>query len=127
VLNAHHLRLRAELAAGSAERRYTRTCWTRSGKPSKNSRNPPPDRQSAASEIEGAAGDLEAALQDRLVSDALGLPLLQKLAAASRCLAVEAINPANGGGGQDKFRIQKGDGDDAAVTTVISGSVMIHR
>jgi hypothetical protein len=47
----------------------------------------------------------------------------------------------NGGGGQDKFRIkmwdkatgaviydnQKGDADDAETTTVISGSIMIHK
>ena len=59
----------------------------------------PPDRAGSLGAIEGAAGDLEAAVKARLLGSAQGTELLDRLAHAARLLAVEAIGEARARGG----------------------------
>jgi CSLREA domain-containing protein len=154
VLDAHHVRLRAELAAGSTERRYTLTITARDEQSNLSStqvivivrnavvtpcsrlreveselirligENPgsnlaqrlsgvlekvrmaiekgcriPPYRQGATDRIAEAAGDLEDALEEGVISNTDAIPLLQKLAEAARMFAQEAIADAMARGG----------------------------
>jgi hypothetical protein len=59
----------------------------------------PPDRQAALGALEGAAGDVEAAVKDGLLGIDEAKPILEQLAAAARLLAVTAIDEAIHRGG----------------------------
>lgn len=58
----------------------------------------PPDRKAAVGNIEGAVGDLEAAVNEGL-DPAQGTQLMDQLAGTARQLAVEALDQANAQGG----------------------------
>ena len=59
------------------------------------------DRQGAVGELEGAAGDLEAAVKSKLLGQAQGHAFLDRVAGAARLLAVEAIEEAEDAGGDE--------------------------
>jgi Tol biopolymer transport system component len=80
----------------------------------------PPDRQAALGALEGAAGDIEAAVKDGLLDAGQATPILEQLAAAARLLAVTAIAEANAAGGdpatiaQAEQALAAGDGQRSA-------------
>ena len=57
----------------------------------------PPDNQAALGKIEGAVGDLEAAVNDDLLDSDLGAQLMNELAVFARQIAVNALNEAMAG------------------------------
>ena len=59
----------------------------------------PPDNQAAVANLEGAVGDLEAAVSDGLLDPTQGTDLMDQLAGAARKLAVDALNQAIAQGG----------------------------
>ena len=59
----------------------------------------PPDNQAALGNIEGAVGDIEAAVNDGLLDATEGTDLMDQLAGAARQLAEEALNEAIAQGG----------------------------
>lgn len=59
----------------------------------------PPDRQAALGNLEGAVGELEAAVNDGLLDPVLGSQLMDQLTEAARVLAVQAIDDAIAQGG----------------------------
>jgi uncharacterized protein len=74
-----------------------------------------PNRQAAAGDIEGAAGDLQAAIKQGAVGTAEGNALLEDMARAVRLLAVDAIEEAKAGGGKadkiDEAELELARGD----------------
>lgn len=75
----------------------------------------PPDRKSAAGDIEGAIDDLEDALDDGLIGTAEGHALAHRLLDASRMMVEEAIAEAEARGGESRRirqaieRMEEGD------------------
>jgi len=61
-----------------------------------------PDNQAAVGNIEGAAGDLEAAVEDGLLDSTQGTQLMDQLAGIARHLAVVAIQQAEDQGGDQQ-------------------------
>ncbi len=59
----------------------------------------PPDNQATMGTLEGAVGDLEAAVQDGLLDSGQGNQLMGQLTEIARVLAVEAIDEAIAQGG----------------------------
>ena len=59
----------------------------------------PPDNQAGVATIEGAVGDLQAAVNDGLLDPVEGAQLMDQLAEIARVLAVEAINVGIAEGG----------------------------
>jgi hypothetical protein len=57
----------------------------------------PPDRQGAAGELEGAVGDIDAAVRSGLLSRADGDAVMTEIAEAARVLAEDAIADVQGG------------------------------
>ena len=73
----------------------------------------PPDNQGAVGAIEGAVGDLCAAVKDGLLDPDLGTQLMDELAGLARGLAVVAINQAIAQGADvDSAQQALADGDD---------------
>lgn len=60
----------------------------------------PPDRQAALGALEGAAGDIEAAVQDGLLGAGQATPVLKQLAAVAHLLASTEIEEAVARGGR---------------------------
>jgi lantibiotic leader peptide-processing serine protease len=73
----------------------------------------PPDAAAAFGALEGAAGDLEAMIKDRLLTAAEGAALLNPLADAGRALAQEAITAATDRGGNPRKIMEAGRALDA--------------
>ena len=69
----------------------------------------PPDNQAAAGNIEGAVGDLEAALDDGLLDFEQGIGLLDMLTYAARMLATDAIDAAIAAGADPEKIAEAGE------------------
>ena len=80
----------------------------------------PPDKQAAVNTLEGAVGDLEAAVKDRLLDATTGTRLMEQLTVASRQLATDTLDRAIAGGrypdviGQSQRALAEGDAYRAA-------------
>jgi hypothetical protein len=75
----------------------------------------PPDNQAAVGNIEGAVGDVQAAVDDGVLDPALGDLLMDQLAGVAKQIASNAIEQATAGGGDsDKIAdavMARADGD----------------
>ena len=75
----------------------------------------PPDNQAAVGNIEGAVGDVQAAVDDGVLDPALGDLLMDQLAGVAKQIASNAIEQATAGGGDsDKITdavMARADGD----------------
>ncbi len=76
----------------------------------------PPDNQAAVGNIEGAVGDLEAAVKDDILTKSEGKKLMDKLACIAKQLAEDAIDQAVANSGDpDKIseaETSRDDGDE---------------
>lgn len=91
----------------------------------------PSDRQAAMGALEGAIGDLEAAVKDSLLDTALGEQWMEQLVASARCLATNAIEEATAQGGDsgeiDDAQQYLGEGDTLSASGDYKDSVSKYK